>query len=341
MNPQEFVPYPKIAERLDAGEAVERALARAPWVVTEKIHGANLALISDGGDAVRGAKRKALLAPDEEFFGWTSIVARLADPVRALVGALRSGDPDLVRVIVYGELFGGAYPHPDVPPVPGVEPVQTGVWYAPDIQWRAFDIGLVRGDGVTLLDWEQAEPRLAAAAIPYLRPRLIGKINEAQNYPLGFETAIPVELGLPRITGNRAEGIVIKPLRAPIVDGQPVAPRLKRKLAEFAEDERFHGAQKWGSPARDGADAYAALVAAARARINEPRLHAARSKIGRIRPGDRKRRAELQATIVDDILDEIATTHKKPWGRASKSERERLRVELAADVAQLIDRLLG
>src|SRR5262245_49427546 len=119
-----FSPYPKIGERLEADEAAQRALARVPWVVLEKIHGANLAPVSNG-DEVRAAKRKALLERGEEFFGWEGIVTRYADAVRALAKTLRAADAETAEVIVYGELFGGGYPHPDVPPVAGVEPVQT------------------------------------------------------------------------------------------------------------------------------------------------------------------------------------------------------------------------
>jgi Rnl2 family RNA ligase len=334
-----FLPYPKIAERLDADEAAQRALSRVPWVVTEKIHGANLALVSDGSQ-LRAAKRKALLLPGEEFFGWEEVVARVADAIGALARALLAEDAARTTVIVYGELFGGGYPHPDVPPVVGVAPVQTGVWYAPGIEWRAFDVAVARGDDVVMLDWEQAESRLAGAGVPYLEPLLVGKMHEAQGFALGFETRIPAALGLPRIEGNRAEGVVLKPARAVVVDGEAVAPRLKRKLDEFAEDERFHGAQKWShATTRAGTTGAAAtLLPALLARVNEPRLDAARSKIGRIRRDDAARRAELSALIVDEVVDEVAASHKSAWGRASPVERERLRVQLAAAVAQLIER---
>ena len=46
------------------------------------------------------------------------------------------------RVLLFGELCGGRYPHPDVPPDPRVEAVQTGVWYSPTVEFYAFDIAL-------------------------------------------------------------------------------------------------------------------------------------------------------------------------------------------------------
>jgi Rnl2 family RNA ligase len=334
-----FFPYAKIAEKLEADETAHRALARVPWVVLEKIHGANLALLSDGSE-VWAAKRKELLAPGDEFFGWADVVERHGPAVRALATAVHATDADVDSVIVYGEIFGGGYPHPDVAPVAGVEPVQTGVWYAPGIEWRAFDVAIVRDGDAAMLDWERAEKLLDEAGVPRVRALFVGKMNEAQQYTLGFESRLPAELGLPKLDGNRAEGIVIKPVRAVLVDGAPVAPRIKRKIDEFAEDERFHGAQKWGAAPRPKSGGRGTLLDAARAFVNEPRVHAARSKIGRVRRDDAKRRAQLHALVVGEVLDELRASQAGQWQRLSPLERDELRAQIAAEVAALADRLL-
>ena len=57
-------PFPKIPTTLAPSSG-----AGGSWIATEKIHGAQLLLASDG-DTVRFGKRKAWLAPDEPFFGW-------------------------------------------------------------------------------------------------------------------------------------------------------------------------------------------------------------------------------------------------------------------------------
>jgi len=52
------------------------------------------------------------------------------------------------------------YPHPAVPPVPAVQPVQTGCWYSPRIEIAAFDVGVLRAgerDRV-YLDHDEAPP---------------------------------------------------------------------------------------------------------------------------------------------------------------------------------------
>lgn len=50
---------------------------------------------------------------------------------------------NLEKIFIYGELFGGEYPHPEVNPVSGVQAIQTGVYYSPRIEYCAFDIAVV------------------------------------------------------------------------------------------------------------------------------------------------------------------------------------------------------
>ncbi|MEO1270825.1 MAG: hypothetical protein AAFX99_22285 [Myxococcota bacterium] len=61
-----FESYPKIAESVGSwrlNEADTRALNKVPWVVTEKVHGANFSWLVDAEGGLRCAKRKALLEP--------------------------------------------------------------------------------------------------------------------------------------------------------------------------------------------------------------------------------------------------------------------------------------
>jgi Rnl2 family RNA ligase len=244
-----FVAYEKMGDRPESwglDEAGERALARASWVVTEKIHGANFVLLCDGA-VVRPAKRKQLLNDEEDFFGHRALVARLEEPVRALWAAVAAETPGLVQLAVHGELFGGGYPHPAVAAVEGVQPVQTGVWYAPGIEFCVFDLAVWAPER-RYLDFEQAMALAAAAGLLAAEPLLVGRRDEAMSYPIEFTTSLPARLGLPPLPEpNLAEGVVIKPLRE--VDlrdarGNPVRPILKRKIAIFAEDKHFHRAER-------------------------------------------------------------------------------------------------
>jgi hypothetical protein len=74
-----FSPYEKIEENLlsrGLTQAHYRQMHKAEWVVTEKIHGANFCVILDN-QGIAYAKRKAVLAPDDEFFDYKNTVDSL------------------------------------------------------------------------------------------------------------------------------------------------------------------------------------------------------------------------------------------------------------------------
>ncbi|MGI5241737.1 RNA ligase family protein [Dactylosporangium sp. CA-139066] len=107
----EHVPYPKIPATL------ANAPSAGPWIATEKIHGAQLVVAYDG-HTLRVGKRRSWLRDDETFFGWQLLRGAL---LRTARHALDHGATPSVRL--YGELYGGHYPHPSVAPVPGAGPV--------------------------------------------------------------------------------------------------------------------------------------------------------------------------------------------------------------------------
>ncbi len=344
-----FPPYEKISDSLAAwlgdDEAGHRAASRAEWIVTEKIHGANFCFVTDGQE-VLPAKRKAFLAEDEDFFGHRALMARHAGGVREVFARLKERDPQAAFVFVYGELFGGAYPHPDVPPVPGVEPVQTGCWYSPRIEFCAFDVGVLREGEKERVYLEQGEAAslCEAAGIPFARPLFRGGYEEAFAYPLPFETTFPARLGLPSLgPSNKAEGVVLKPARAIVVPRRPgvIRPVVKRKIAEFSEDERFHEAEKWRERPAAAASALEWLKHEASALVNENRLHAAVSKVGPTRPEDTARLAEVLALVRDDIEGELALRHGAAVRDLSPAEARALRDFIAGEARALVELYLG
>lgn len=325
-----FHSYEKIPEtprQWGLDEAGERALERAVWVVTEKIHGANFCLVTDGR-TVRCANRRHFLAPDEPFFGYQRLLARLEQPVRAAWALARREWPGLERLAVYGELFGGVYPHPDVPPDPLVQPVQTGVCYAPSVEFCAFDMAAEQAAARTYLDYDQTLALCHAAGIMAAEPLLRGGYSAALAYPVGFSTTIPARLGLPPLAEpNLAEGVVIKPLRALTLDGArgPLRPVLKKKIAQFAEDRRYSAAQKWEAARPDpGTEELARLEWLAYNLITENRLHSAVSKIGPGRPRDGRHAQRLFRLLRDDVLEQLAEEQPAALAHLRPDERARL-----------------
>lgn len=151
------------------------------------------------------------------------------------------------KYTVYGELFGGAYPHPDVAPVKNVQAVQTGVYYAPDIRFCAFDIAVETGDedGKYYLDYETAVSYFKQSGIFYAKPLFIGKFNEAANFNIRMNSSLPGDFHLPALENNLIEGVVVKPYNLTGKNLFAARPVIKLKNPEFDEDEKFHNAEKW------------------------------------------------------------------------------------------------
>jgi Rnl2 family RNA ligase len=279
-------------------------------MVTEKIHGSNFALLSDG-QVARCAKRKALLAEGEDFFGHTFLLPRLVPAVLRLYAQVRERHPDTAHVTLYGELFGGAYPHPDVPPVPGVQAVQTGVYYSPRIEFCAFDLAREDAQGERhYLDYDVLLKLCEAEGVLAARPLFIGPYEEALEYPTGFESHVPGWFRLPPLPGNLAEGVVLKPQKDLWVPSgkRRMRPVLKHKIAQFAEDERFHGATKWKpAPAPGASLSLEDLRSMATAFANEARLASAVSKLGPPPSARSPEAEELLTLLVEDILEQLET----------------------------------
>ncbi|GAT71371.1 RNA ligase [Planomonospora sphaerica] len=256
--------YPKIPVVERSGTAA----GGGQWVATEKVHGAQMVIACDGREVSVG-KRKAWLRDEEPFFGWQLLRAAFEKAAQA---ALARGG---TAVRVYGELYGGGYPHPEVPPVPGAAPVQTGVWYSPQIRFALFEV-LRQEDpddpGVFLpySDVAQIAADAGLDAVPLLAR---GGRTDLDALPVRFPTRVPQSLGLPALAGNLAEGLVLRP-DAPLTPSR--RPVLKRKIEEF-DEQRFDQSRPWDPQAFL---TFEELSEIACAMVNGPRLASARSKVG-------------------------------------------------------------
>lgn len=302
-----FTGYDKIpasTARWSTDEATMRRLTRLRWVATEKLHGASFCFILDA-KGIRCASRRSLIAPDDPFFGYAAVKARYTAPLTLLHRGLSATWPDCERFLVYGELFGGHYPHPDVPPTSGVQAVQTGVWYCPEIDFSAFDLARVCGGERTWLPVGEAIDRLKEAGVPCSEPLLVGALGDLMAMSVEFPTRIPAAKGLPPLPDNLAEGIVIKPLTAITVQTgkAPIRPVIKRKHPRFDEDDRFHAAQRWSRPAAPQGSVLDTLEWAVLRRVNANRIASARSKLGPA-ADDAAMSAEVCADVWVDVVEE-------------------------------------
>lgn len=339
-----FPCYEKIAESLGRWHlepSAYRLLQKAEWVVTEKIHGANFCIATDGA-TVRCANRRTWLLPGEVFFGYEAVRETTEPKIRELFRHIHAKLPETVRLFLYGELFGGGYPHPDLTPVPGVQPVQTGIWYAPDIRFCAFDLRVENTSGEHhYRDYAEVVKLCADTGIFFAAPLFVGKYEGATEQDIRFDSTIPRSLGLPPLpTGsNPAEGVVIKPYREiphMTVQGETIRPVLKRKIAEFAEDKRYHKAAKWTKPVAPAVLPLDLLQWEASCRIVENRRDAAASKIGYVSRKTPDKSSHLFRLLADEVLEETREAMPEVWASLSESEREKLQDFVAAEVRLLL-----
>lgn len=184
------------------------------WVATEKIHGTNFSFITNGAD-IKCARRNAILTKYDEFFNYQYILEQYKTKVFSLYSEMNSRN--LIKgemIIIYGELFGGIYPHPDVSRQ-NLRPIQFGVYYSPKYEFMAFDLF----DGEDFLDFDVSQELAMIAKIPFTKPLIRGTYEEVAKYNSSFNSTIHSLLGYPEIPkteqtqGNLAEGIVIKPVK--------------------------------------------------------------------------------------------------------------------------------
>jgi Rnl2 family RNA ligase len=305
-----FRMFPKIPSHR---AAPPRAVG-GPWVALEKLHGAQLVVGVDaggtggtGGATVHVGKRKAWLAPDEPFFGWQLLAAELTAAARAIARATGAA-----QTVLYGELIGGGYPHPDVPPVPGLSPVQTGIWYTPALAWVLFDALVAAGDDDEhgeLLAYRELE-ELAGAAGVRTAPRLArGTRAELERVEVRFPTRVPAWLGLPPLPDNLAEGVVLRPDARGAPADRPV---IKRKLPEF-DDERFREAEGWDP----GHLTEAELLAWVDRMVQPARLASARSKVG-------ADPAAVADEVALDVAIDLGLAFRDAWAQLPAAAQERI-----------------
>ncbi len=283
----DFLPFPKISTSQSSAEV----RLTGTWIAQEKIHGAHF-VIGIKGNSIRFGKRKSWLRDDDPFFGWQLIRSELTEQAFSLRDHLESDRSQ--SLYLYGELFGGHYPHPDVEPVQGMTAVQTGVWYSPEIKWSVFD-AVVCPELATaecfFVDQKLLMESLVScqALTPVVRGR--GVLNDLWQLNVRFPAQMPSCFGLPEIKNNWAEGLVIKPQSQTQVSRRVV---YKRKIDEFNE-KQFDESECWDerqivSPG--------GLMSWATKMVNPARIASARSKIG-----DGNNSALVEEIVLDVLID--------------------------------------
>lgn len=326
--PGAFAKYEKMGE--ESGPCGVEAGHRLPnaYVVTEKIHGANFCLMASRINStetiqVKFANRTHVLGSTEnaeDFFGcFSSGLLRTLEPLAKAV--LQEMDVEVQAAHIYGELFGGQYPHPQVAPV-SFQPVQCGVWYAPDLRFQAFDVAVDVAGSRRFLDFAVARDACNACGLMFAAPLHQGTLAECLDYPVEFETTIPSLLGLPKITPasdgtrNLAEGVVLRPLYEPSLakvviekGSSKVSVRglFKRKIDAFSEKKyQNNGWREGKAGGHKFVDTKQNLVRyEMQACVTEQRLDNVLSKTGRVDIQNKTACRQLLEDLKEDVREAL------------------------------------
>jgi len=212
---------------------IEQGFGEQEYLVQEKVHGANLSFITDGQQII-SAKRTELILDNEDFYNSGLVLEKYKDKVRALYVDL-ANQFHANTITIFGEVFGGGYPHPAVPKDDKAQLVQRGIYYCPSNEFYVFDIML---DNERYLDTEVANALFEKHKFVYARTLFKGSLSDCLKYPNTFKTTIPGEYNLPELDGNICEGVVIRPAQTSFLkNGSRVI--IKNKNEKWAENNNY------------------------------------------------------------------------------------------------------
>ena len=253
---------------------------------------------------------------------------------------------NLNKVLIYGELFGGEYPHSEVTPVSGVQAIQTGVYYSPRIEYCAFDIAAIASESnceKMYLDYDEALRIIEKVGMMAAKPLFIGKYEEAASYNIEFASTIPGILNLPQLQqGNIAEGVVIKPVKSFYIETRKgrIRPIIKHKIPEFAEDSRYHQAQKWiyqNAVVENKELSFEdELLQELLTLVTVTRLNNVISKFGRVANHELEKQQQLIDLLKKDVLESFQEEYESIFNGLSSEIQNQMMIELYQASRQLV-----
>lgn len=303
------------------------------YSITEKIHGTNtqIAYYPNENRFVYGTREREL-PENERCYNAQELFKDIKSSVKAIFNLLKESYEihDITSVILYGELYGGLYPHPNVDKDKHAVKVQKGVYYSQHNQWRAFDIAytVITDDYLHFVcskDFFELCDTVGIEHVPLLS--VVNSLEEALNYKNDCESTIPSLNNLPNIENNIMEGVVIKPWEEDLWVGQHRVI-LKSKNDKFKE--------RWKEKKVDIQEELPEVVKQAINEIseyvNENRVNNVISHLGEVSPKDIGKVIKL--TSIDALED-----YKKDYGTLNMMEKKEEKLVLkflGREVAKIV-----
>lgn len=288
------------------------------FVVQEKVHGANLSFWTDGKE-VKCAKQSGFIQENEDFYNYEIVLDKYKQNILNLFNSIKGAE----EVAIYGEIYGGNYPHEGVKQLP-VKTIQKGVYYSPNVEFIAFDIKVNgRFEGFdSFVDY------CMIYEIPFLGALKRGTLEDCLSYPNEYNSTIPAMHGLPELKVNTCEGNVIRPINV-IYFGNGSRVILKNKNDKFTEKETV---KKEYVPKEPTPDHVVEIQKVATEYITENRLKNVISKIGTVSD---KEFGKLLGLFCKDTIEDFMKDESK-FESLDKKERKMVTSLINKEAGNLI-----
>ena len=128
-----------------------------------------------------------MLEEGEQFYDYPELLERYRDRVLKLFGDIKAKYPEVTHISVFGEMFGGLYPHDGVKARQKVGLIQRGVCYTPDHEFYGFDIYLFTEEGGRFLPVDEVNEIFEACGFFYAKTLFRGTLAECLKQPNAFD----------------------------------------------------------------------------------------------------------------------------------------------------------
>lgn len=323
----EFKKYNSIENSFNK-EFMEYVVAEMPpdlqYVVQEKVHGTNTSFLCDGHN-VQFAKRTSILGEDEKFYDYPELLESYRERILKLFAKVKDRYPDMTSVSVFGEMFGGIYPHNEVKRIGKLTVIQKGVFYTPVHEFYGFDIFIFSENGARFLSVAEANELFESGGFFYAKTLFEGTLPECLMYPNIFQSYIAQWLGLPDIDDNICEGIVIRPI-VPMYLRNGSRVLIKSKNEKFAEKKNVKKRLKIDVEQPEYSEELKTLLLEVDVYVTENRLANVVSHIGEVHvPKDF---GKMMGLLAKDALEDFLKEFDDGYSNLDKLEQKILNKEL-------------
>lgn len=334
----EFKKYSSIENSFNR-EFMERVMAEMPsdlqYVIQEKVHGANISFLCDGLQ-VQFAKRTSVLTEEEIFYDYHELLETYKERIMKLYANIKQKYPNVTSISVFGEMFGGIYPHKEVKSMHNYTTIQKGVCYTPLHEFYGFDIFLFAEQQKKYLPVAEVNELFERFGFFYARTLFQGTLLECLKYPNAFQSKIAEWLGFPIIEDNICEGIVIRPLEPMFLrNGSRVL--IKNKNKRFAEKKSVKKRNKIFEDPTPMSEELLELIAEADVYVTKNRLTNVVSHIGEVHvPKDI---GKIMGLFSKDALTDFMKEHEEDYLNLEKSEQKLLNKALNQFATDLVKKV--